>query len=373
MCPPPDRIPLLAAAFLLSACGVGGPAAPDESKAEQVVHVYNWTDYIGSTTIAEFEAASGIRVVYDTYDSNEVLETKMLTGRSGYDVVFPSSVPMARQHAAGALQALDKAKLPNLANMDADAMRRIAVNDPGNRHAIPYMWGTFGVGYNVDQVRKALGTGRIDSWSVIFEPGSAAKLSRCGIALIDAPEDNFMAARIYLGLEANSERREDLAAAERLLTAIRPYVRYFHSSRHVGDLASGEICLALSWNGLVLQARDRGAAAAVPVRVAYALPREGSFSWMDTMAIPADAPHVDNAHAFLNFLMEPGVIARISQEIGYANGNAASLALLDPAFRGDTSVYPDAAAMQSLQPDTAESPGYLRDMNRAWTRIKTGQ
>ena len=339
----------------------------------KIVHVYNWTDYIGKATIADFEATTGIKVIYDTYDSVEVLETKMLTGRSGYDVVFPSAVPLARHLAAGALQPLDKTKLPNLVHMDPEAMRRIAANDPGNRYAIPYMWGTIGLGYNVAMVRKALGTRTIDSWSAVFDPANASRLAKCGIAILDAPEDVLQSARIYLGLDANSERREDLATAERLLTAIRPHVRYFHSSRHVSDLASGEICVALSWNGLVLQARDRGAAATAPVEVAYALPREGSVVWMDTVAIPADAPHVDNAHAFLDFLMEPRVIARISQEIGYANGNAASLAYLDGGFRGDPSVYPGAEAMTKLQPDTAESPDYIRDRNRAWTRIKTGQ
>jgi len=365
---------LLAAALWLSACGGDGdPAGTAAAPEEKVVHVYNWTDYIGKSTIADFEKTTGIRVVYDTYDSNEILETKMLTGRSGYDVVFPSAVPMSRQLAAGALQPLDKSKLPNLVHMDPAAMDRIAANDPGNRYAIPYMWGTIGLGYNVDKVRKALGTGTIDSWRALFDPAIASRLEKCGIAILDAPEDVFMSARIYLGLDGNSERREDLAAAERLLTAIRPYVRYYSSSKHVNDLASGEICVALSWNGLVLQARDRGAAASEPVKVAYALPREGSFVWMDTVAIPADAPHVDNAHAFLNFLMEPRVIARISREIGYANGNAASLEYLDEAFRNDASVYPDAEASRRLQTDTAESPDYMRDMNRAWTRVKTGQ
>ncbi len=359
----PNSRLLIAAALCLSACGGG----------EKVVHVYNWTDYIGKATIADFEATTGIRVIYDTYDSVELLETKMLTGYSGYDVVFPSAVPLARHMAAGALQPLDKSKLPNLVHMDPEAMRRIAANDPGNRYAIPYMWGTIGLGYNVAMVRKALGTDTIDSWSAVFDPANASRLAKCGIAILDAPEDVFMTARIYLGLDANSERREDLASAERLLVAIRPYVRYFHSSQHVNDLASGEICVALSWNGLVLQARDRGAAASAPVEIAFALPREGSFVWMDTVAIPADAPHGDNAHAFLDFLMEPRVIARISQEIGYANGNAASREFLDEAFRGDPWVYPDAEAMKRLHTDTAESPDYIRDMNRAWMRIKTGQ
>ena len=369
---PPNNRLLLAVALCLSACGSADPA-PSAAAAEKIVHVYNWTDYIGKDTIADFEAKTGIKVVYDTYDSNEVLETKMLTGRSGYDIVFPSHVPLSRQLSAGALQPLDKSKLPNLVHMDPEAMRRIAANDPGNRYAIPYMWGTVGLGYNVAMVRKALGTGTIDSLSAVFDPATASRLAKCGIAILNAPEDVFMTARIYLGLDANSERREDLAAAERLLAAVRPYVRYFHSSQHVNDLASGEICVALSWNGLVLQARDRGAAASTPVEIAYALPREGSFMWMDTVAIPADAPHGDNAHAFLDFLMEPRVIARISQEIGYANGNETSREYLDEAFRSDPWVYADAEAVKRLHTDTAESPDYMRDMNRAWTRIKTGQ
>jgi len=297
----------------------------------------------------------------------------MLTGRSGYDVVCPSAVPLARQLGAGALRPLDKSKLPNLVHTDPEFMRRVAANDPGNRYAIPYMWGTIGIGYNPAQVEKALGRRVIDSWGALFDPAQASRLAKCGIAILDAPEDVFMSARIYLGLDPNSKRREDLAAAERLLKAIRPYVRYFHSSQHVNDLASGEICVALSWNGLVLQARDRGAAASQPVEVAYALPREGSYTWIDTVAIPADAPHVDNAHAFLDFLMEPGAIARISEEIGYANANAASLPLLDEAVRSDPSVYPGEEAMQALHTDTAESPDYRRAMNRAWRRVKTGQ
>lgn len=357
---------LFAALFALCACG-------GEEKEERVVHVYNWTDYIGSSTIADFEARTGIRVIYDTYDSNEVLETKMLTGRSGYDVVFPSAVPLQRQLKAGVFRELDRSKLPNFANLDAEVMRRIAINDPGNRYAIPYMWGTAGIGYNPRRVEQVLGTDRIDSWSAVFDPAVASRLAKCGIAYLDSPEDIVMLARIYLGLDPNSESREDLAAAERLLKSVRPHIRYFSTTQLIGDLASGEICAVVSWNGYVLQARDRGAATEPPVGIEYVVPREGTFIWFDTVAIPADAPHVDNAHAFLNFLMEPGVIARISNEIGYANGNSASLPFLDERVRNDGSVYPPGDVWKRLHSDTVESPEYMRDVTRAWMRLKTGQ
>lgn len=367
------RLGTAALALLLAACGGGDDGGAQAAAEERVLHVFNWTDYIGPTTIADFEARTGIRVIYDTYDSNEILETKLLTGRSGYDVVFPSSVPLARQLASGALQPLDKSRLPNLGHMDPEIMRRVAESDPGNRYAIPYTWGTIGIGYNPRIVEKALGDGRIDSWRAVFDPAVASRLEKCGIALLDAPEDMFMAARNYLGLDPNSELREDLAAAEKLLASIRPFVRYFHSSRHVNDLASGEICISVSWNGLVLQARDRGAEAAAPVVVAYTIPKEGSFIWFDTVAIPADAPHPGNAHVFLNYLMEPEVIAKVSNRIGYANGNLDSLPYLDARVRDDPAVYPPEAVRRALHPDAPESPAYIRDASRAWTRIKTGQ
>lgn len=356
----------LAAALLAAACG-GTHNAP------KVLHVYNWVDYIGPTTIADFEAKTGIKVIYDTYDSNEILETKMLTGRSGYDVVFPSGVPLARQIGAGAIGKLDKAKLPNLANMDPFAMERVAVNDPGNAHAIPWMWGTAGIGYNPAMVAKVLGTDRLDSWNAVFDPAIAAKLAKCGIAFMDVPEDNFMIARIHLGLDPNSQDSGDLAAAEALFKRARPYIRYFNTSQLVGDLASGEICVAVNWNGYIIQARDRGAAADTPVEIVYVIPKEGSYIWFDVAAMPADAPHPEYAHAFLNYLMEPEVIAKVSNRIGYANGNLASLPFLDARVRDDPAVYPPEEIRLKLPPDTAETPSYIREAGRAWTRIKTGQ
>jgi putrescine transport system substrate-binding protein len=368
------RSPVITATFaLVAGCGGPGDAPSAPGEEENVVHVYNWIDYVAPTTIADFEAKTGIRVVYDTYDANEILETKMLTGRSGYDVVFPSAVPLARQIEAGAIGRLDKSKLPNLVHMDPVVMERIALSDPGNAHAIPYMWGTAGIAYNPDKVAKALGTSTIDSWSVIFDPAIAARLAKCGIAMMDVPEDTLMVARIYLGLDANSEKPEDLAAAEELLKRVRPYMRYFNTSQLMNDLASGEVCMAVSWNGYAIQARDRGAAAADPVRVAYAIPKEGAFIWFDTVAIPADAPHRGNAHVFLDYLMEPEVIAKVSNHIGYANGNRDSRPFLDARVRDDPAVYPPEAIVLRLHPDTPESPAYKREASRAWTRIKTGQ
>ena len=359
--------------LVIAACGGGAHPAAGAAAEDKVLHVYNWVDYVGPTTIADFEARTGIKVVYDTYDANEILETKMLTGRSGYDVVFPSAVPLARQVGAGAIRALDKAKLPNLAHMDPFVMEHIAQDDPGNAHAIPYMWGTAGIGYNPAKVEKALGTRTIDSWGALFNPAVASKLAKCGIAFMDVPEDTFMVARLYLGRDANSQDTKDLEAAEALLKRVRPYIRYFNTSQLVSDLASGEVCVAISWNGYVIQARDRGAAASAPVEIAYAIPKEGSFIWFDTAAIPADAPHPGNAHRFLDYLMEPEVIAKVSNAIGYANGNLDSLPFLEGHLRDDPAVYPPESVRLKLVPDTPEDPGYKREASRAWTRVKTGQ
>jgi putrescine transport system substrate-binding protein len=365
----------LAALALLASCGgkesdgAGSPAAAEKKE----LFVYNWSDYIGETTLADFEAATGIKVTYAVMDSNEVLETKLLAGRSGYDVVVPTAPFLERQIKAGVYLKLDKSRLPNLVNMDPDIMERTSLHDPGNEHSITYLWGTVGIGYNVDMVTKALGTETIDSWSAVLEPANAAKLAKCGIAMLDSPTDVFASVSIYKGLDPNSEKPEDLAAVEETLMKIRPYVKYLHSSSYINDLAAGEICVAVGWNGDVLQARDRGAAAARPVRVAYAIPKEGAINYFDLFAIPADAPHPGNAHEFLNFMMDPAVIARVSNKTRFANGNAASLPLVDAQVRDDPAIYPSAEVRARLQPDLAESPEFSRELNRAWTRFRTGQ
>jgi putrescine transport system substrate-binding protein len=368
---------LAAAVLLAAACGGPGPG-PDSrgeraAQEERLLHVYNWTDYIGRTTIADFEARTGIQVVYDTYDSNELVETKLLTGRTGYDVVFPTATILARMARIGVFLKLDKSKLPNLANLDPELMARMATYDPGNEHAIPYMWGTTGLGYNPALVKKALGTDTIDSWTAVFDPAMASKLAACGITMLDAPEDAFESAESYLGTPPGNEDLEELAAAEAMLARVRPYVRMYDVTRHMDALASGEVCVSLSWSGLMLQARDRGAAASPPVEVRYVIPREGAPTYLDTAAIPADAPHPDNAHAFLDFLMEPEVIAAISNDIRYPNANAASLPFVDPDMRDDPSVYPPPEVRAKLHLSATRSQAYSRAVNRAWTRVKTGQ
>ncbi len=365
---------LVAAVVMLAACGGKKEEAAEAPKPEdKILFVYNWSDYIGETTIADFEAKTGIKVTYDVFDSNEVLETKLLAGKTGYDVVVPSANFLERQIKAGVFLKLDKSQLPNLVNMDPEIMERVALHDPGNEHSVNYLWGTTGIGYNPDLVKKALGTDTIDSWSAIFEPGNAKKLEKCGISMLDAPSEVIDSALIYLGRDPNSEKAEDLAAAEELLMKVRPYVRSFNSAQYINDLATGEFCVALGWSGDVLQARDRGAEATTPVNVAYTVPKEGAIMWFDMLAIPADAPHPGNAHAFLNFIMDPAAAAGISNYVAYANGNAASLPLVSDDVKNDASVYPTAEIKKNLHSHLAESPEFSRDLNRAWTRVRTGQ
>ncbi len=368
--------PALIAGLTLAACGgkqeapaVAGTAASEE----KAVNVLNWSDYVGETTVADFEKKTGIKVTYDVFDSNEMLETKLLAGRSGYDVVVPTAPFLERQIKTGVFLKFDKSKLPNLKNMDPEIMQRVAAHDPDNQYSINYLWGTIGLGYNPDMVKKALGTDTIDSWSVLLDPEKAAKLAKCGIAILDAPTDVFGSVAIYKGLDPNSEKPEDLAVVEAALMKIRPHIRYFHSSSYINDLAAGEICLALGWSGDVLQARDRGAAAAKPVKVAYAIPKEGAINYFDMLAIPADAPHPDNAHAFLNYLMEPEVIAKVTNKVRFANANAASLPFVDEAIRNDPNIYPGADVRARLHPDLVESQAFSRELNRSWTRIRSGQ
>ena len=368
--------PAVAAILAISACG-GKPEAETAAEAaapeEKAVNVLNWSDYIAETTVADFQKKTGIKVTYDVFDSNEVLETKLLAGRSGYDIVVPTAPFLERQIKAGVFLPLDKSKLPNLKNMDPEIMQRVTAHDPGNQYSLTYLWGTIGLGYNPELVKRALGTDTIDSWSVLLEPGSAKKLAKCGIAILDAPTDVFGSVAIYKGLDPNSEKPEDLKVVEETLTKVRPYIRYFHSSSYINDLAAGEICLALGWSGDVLQARDRGAAAAKPVTVRYAIPKEGAINYFDMLAIPADAPHPDNAHALLNYLMEPEVIAKVTNKVRFANGNSASLPFVDESIRTDPNIYPGPEVRARLHPDLVESQEFSRDLNRAWTRIRSGQ
>jgi putrescine transport system substrate-binding protein len=342
---------------------------------ERVVHVYNWSDYISEQAIEGFTKATGIRVVYDVYDSNETLEAKLLAGKSGYDVVFSAARPYAaRQVQAKLLQPLNKALLPNWQHADKTLLAGLKDVDPNNQHAVPYMWGTTGIGYNVDKVRAALGANvALDSWQLLLNPSNAKKLQNCGISMLDDEAEGLGAVLVALGRPPQSAVKADLDAAAAAIRAIKPQLRYFHSSRYISDLASGETCVAMGYSGDVLQAKARAEEANNGVQVRYVIPKEGAVRWMDLMVIPKDAPNVAEAHAFINYLLTPAVIAQISDEVGYANGNASALALLSPELRNDPGVYPPPAVAAKLVDQTQISAADKRTRVRLWAKLKTGR
>lgn len=344
-----------------------------QAAEEKVLNIYNWSDYIADDTISNFEARTGIKVNYDVFDSNDVLEAKLLAGRTGYDIVVPTGNFLERQIKAGVFRKLDKSKLPNLANMDPDIMARVARHDPDNEHAIPYMWGTTGFAYNVEMIESRMADAPVDSWDMMFDPEVVSKFADCGVTLLDAASDVVPAALNYLGLDPGSQSEEDLKKAEELLLSIRPYIRYFHSSQNINDLANGEICLAMGWSGDMLIARDRAEEADRGVEIEYVIPEEGANIWFDLMAIPADAPHPNNAHLFLDYIMEPEVIAAVSNYVFYANANAASTELVDEDVTGDPGIYPPPEVKAKLYPSTVYSPQFDRALTRTWTRVKTGR
>ncbi len=345
-------------------------ASPAFAQEEPVLNVYNWSDYIAEDTIANFEAATGIKVNYDVYDNNEIVDAKLLAGNSGYDIVVPTGNFLERQVRAGLLLPLDKSKLPNLANLDPAVLAVAAEHDPDNAHSIPYMTFTIGLGYNVEKVAAVLGDTPVDSWDILFKPENAEKLASCGIAVLDSPSEVLGTVLHYIGRDANSESADDLAAAEAALTAIKPYVRYFHSSQYIDDLANGEICLALGYSGDVFIASDN---AAEGVEIGYAIPNEGAATLMDLLAIPADAPHPDNAHKFINYIMEPEVVAAITNYVYYANPNIPATEFVDEEVKSNPGIYPPAEAAANAFALTAHSPDFEETLTRTWTRIKTGQ
>src|SRR5690348_2745595 len=341
---------------------------------ERVVNVYNWSDYIDAKVLEDFTKETGIRVQYDTFDANETLETKLLAGRSGYDVVVPTAYFLQRQIQAGVFQKLDKAKLPHLADAWPEIMRRLAVYDPDNQYAVNYMWGTTGIGYNVKAMHKRLGANAtIDSWDVVFKPELIAKFKTCGIHMLDSADDILPAALHYLGLDPNSAKPTDLDQAAALMAKIRPNVRKFHSSEYLNALASGEICLVVGWSGDIKQAQKRTAEAKNGVDIGYAIPKEGAQMFFDNLAIPKDAAHVAEAYAFIDYLLKPEVAAKNSNLVSYANGNLASQKFVDKAVLDDKSVYPDAATMAKLYTVGARDQRAQRLINRLWTKVKTGE
>ena len=340
---------------------------------DRVVNVYNWSDYIDSSIIDDFTKETGIKVTYDTFDSNELLETKLLAGGSGYDVVVPTANFLARQIQAGVFQKLDKSKLPNISNMWDVVSERTTKYDPGNEYSINYMWGTVGLGYNVKKVQEALGTDKIDSWDVFFNPEKLAKLKDCGVYVLDSPSDILPNAFKYLGIDPETTSPDDFAKAEEVMLKVRPYTRKFHSSEYINALANGDICLAVGWSGDVFQARDRATEANQGVEIGYSVPKEGAEMWFDQMAIPADAPHVAEAHEFLNYMMKPEVIAKASNYVFYANGNKASQQFIDKEILEDPAIYPDEATLAKLFTIAPYDSKTQRVVTRTWTRIVTGQ
>ncbi|NBX40986.1 MAG: extracellular solute-binding protein [Gammaproteobacteria bacterium] len=366
-------------AFTLAACS-GKPAADKSAEAtanapeEKVLNVYNWSDYIEPGVIAAFTKETGIKVNYDVFDSNEMLETKLLAGNTGYDLVVPSGSFLYRQIKAGVHSTLDKSQLSNLGNADPAIAGRVAkAFDTDNAHSVNYMWGTSGVGYNVKKIKERMPNAPVDSFAMFYDPKIVSKFADCGVMLLDAPSEVLGTVLIYLGKDANSEKPEDLAAAEKVLLSVRKYIRNFNSSAYIEALANGEACLALGWSGDVLQAKSRAESAKNGVEISYNVPKEGAVMFFDQLAIPKDAKHPKNAHLFINYLLRADVAAKNSNFIQYANGNAASKSMIDASVTGNPNVYPSEAMMQKLVPDLPESPEFNRLLTRSWTRVKTGQ
>jgi putrescine transport system substrate-binding protein len=371
MARPMSLPPIGCRVLVLAAVLAAGAAVAEEPR----LNVYNWSDYIAPDTIPKFAAESGIKVAYDVYDGNEVLEAKLLSGRSGYDIVVPSAGPfMARQIAAKVYRVLDRTKLPNWENLDPEFLKLVAAADPGNLYGVPYLWSVTGIGYNEAQLRAALGEeAPVGSLALIFDPAVAAKLAQCGISLVDTAQEVFPAALAYLGLDPNSRDLGDLETASAALEKIRPYIRKFHSSQYINDLANGDLCVALGYSGDVVQARNRAREAGNQMAIAFRIPKEGAMMSVDMLGIPADAPHPENALRFIDYLLQPAVIAEITDAVAYPNPNVPATALVKPEIRDDPAVYPPEEVRRRLYVDLPASPEYERARTRAWTRLKSGR
>lgn len=353
---------------MTAACALlAGAAAAEE------VRVYNWSDYIDEELLEKFEQETGIDLIYDVFDSNEVLETKMLAGGSGYDVVVPTGTFLQRQIVAGAFQKLDPSKLPNLENMWDVVSQRTEQYDPDNAYSINYMWGTTGLGVNVGKVQEVLGEDApIDSWDLVFKPENMEKLAACGVHFLDAPAEMIPAALKFIGEDPNSHDDDVIAKIEPVYAAVRPYIQKFHSSEYINALANGDICVAVGWSGDILQARDRADEAENGVEIVYNAPKEGAQMWFDQMAIPVDAPNPDGAHKFLNFIMDAQNMAAASNYVYYANGNKASQEYLIEDVIGDPAIYPSEEALNNLFTTTPYDARTQRTVTRLWTKIKSG-
>jgi len=360
-----------------SACSRDPPAAdaaraPDAANA-RVVNVYNWGDYIAPGVLGEFEAATGIHVNYDIFDSQEMLETKLLAGRSGYDVVVVTGHFLERLVPAGAFRKLDLRQLPSRGNLDAELMAKFAQYDPGNAHAVGYTWGTVGIGYDASKLRELAPGAPSDSWSLVYDPAIVQRLDPCGVSVVDSPSDVIGTVLAWTGHDANRPTPEQLQLAERTLLGIRPHLRKIDTGNQINDLAGGTICLMVTWSTNVQVARNRAREAGVAADFRYVVPKEGSVAWFDSLAIPADAPHPEAAHAFIEFMLRPDIAARNASYIGSASMNAAATPLVDASLRDDPGVYPPAELRERLQPLRARSQAQSREENRIWARFRSGE
>lgn len=368
----PAMLSTFLAAALSPALLIMPGSAPAAAQEEKVLNVFNWSDYVAPDTIANFEKETGIKVNYDVYDSNDILETKISVGKSGYDVVFPSASPFfARQVKAGLYRKLDLTKIPNAKGVDPKVLERLASADPGNAYGLPYMMAGTGVGYIKSKIDKLLPNAPIGSLAMLFDPKTVAALKGCGVTVLDAPEEVLPAAMSYTGKSPVSVSTDDLEAAGKTVMAARPSYRYIHSSSYINDLANGAICVAQGYAGDLFQARKRAQEAKNGVEIGIFLSKEGAAFNIDVMAIPKDAPHPDNAHKFINYLLSPKVVADITASVGYANAVPASLEHVPAEIRNDPVVFPPQDAR--LYTPVLATPAYERARNRLWTRIKAGK
>jgi len=345
---------------------------------ERVVNIYNWSDYIDPKVLEDFTKETGIKVRYDTFDSNEIVEAKLLAGKTGYDVVVPGSTVLRRLLSVGVFQKIDKSKIPNLQHAWPEITRRLAAYDPGNEYAVNYMWGTTGIGYNVAKVKERLGDVKIDNWDIFFKPENLEKLRNCGIHVLDTAEEMLPAALKYLGLDPDSKTAADIEKAGELLVKLRPNIQKFHSSEYLNALANGEICLVVGWSGDVFQAQARAKEAAEKTKkplvdINYVVPNEGAQIWFDSFSIPKDAPNPESAYAFINFMMRPDIAARNTNFVSYANGNLTSQKMIDKEILENPAIYPPADVFKRLYTVTPYPPQLQRTVTRVWTRVKTGR
>jgi len=365
--------PALTAFAALSLVAISATWLPPDARAEGELNIYNWADYIGENTIANFEKEYNVKVRYDTYDGDETLEAKLVIGNTGYDIVFPSAAFFARQIKSGIYMKLDRSKLTNWSNLDQWVLQQEATHDPGNAHAVPYMWGTNGFTYNVDMIKERMPDAPVDSLRMIFDPEVVSKFEDCGVSFLDSPTDVIPLALAYMGKDPTSQNPDDIVAATEMLMKVRPYIKAFDSQQYLNALPNGDRCIAMTWSGDYAVAAARAEEAGLKINLAYTVPKEGSNIWFDAMLIPKDAPNPENAHLFLNYMLRPEVIAECTNYTYYANSNKASLPLILPEIVDDPAIYPDEETKKRMFPSVVRDEAVQRVITREWTRLKTGQ